>query len=271
MSGSVSCTSCSPCDPLPPCSTLFQLAGSSGGGRGRGRRGALPCGCQPLIQSIRRYQTTIQPLTRWPGDQGKFPLVATYSRTGTVAGVLGDGRKEVDSGWEGQMARCGAGQLHMGWVPLLLKLVSLLLILVPLLLASSRIFVHSVLYMGGCCLGGVLQVYYYGRRSGRYLYCLCADHWLNRITNSGKHCRQTPLCFPSRRSRWASIQDRKQNFRDDWKFWGWVIDVQVQGRSWLTLSSSTLIARQLISSPNIYQRQTLPKCGTSRKQVIKWQ
>ena len=66
MSGSVSCTSCSPCDPLPPCSTLFHLAGS----RGRGRRGALPCGCQPLIQSIRRYQTTIQPLTRWPGDQG---------------------------------------------------------------------------------------------------------------------------------------------------------------------------------------------------------
>ena len=56
---------------------------------------------------------------------------------------------------------------------------------------------------GGCCLGGALQVYYYGRRSGRYLYCLCADHWLNRITNSGKHCRQTPLCFPSRRSRWA--------------------------------------------------------------------
>ena len=31
MSGSVSCTSCSPCDPLPPCSTLFHLAGSSGG------------------------------------------------------------------------------------------------------------------------------------------------------------------------------------------------------------------------------------------------
>ena len=261
MSGSVSCTSCSPCDPLPPCSTLFHLAGS----RGRGRRGALPCGCQPLIQSIRRYQTTIQPLTRWPGDQ-------LLPRTGTVAGVLGDGRKEVDSGWEGQMARCGAGQLQMGWVPLLLKLVPLLLILVPLLLASSRIL-STVLctYMGGCCLGGALQVYYYGRRSGRYLYCLCADHWLNRITNSGKHCRQTPLCFPSRRSRWASIQALEQNFRDDWKFWGWVIDVQVQGRSWLTLASSTLIARQLISSPNIYQRQTLPKCGTSRKQVIKWQ
>ena len=92
---------------------------------------------------------------------------------------------------------------------------------------------------GGCCLGGALQVYYYGRRSGRYLYCLCADHWLNRITNSGKHCRQTPLCFPSRRSRWASIQALEQNFRDDWKFWGWVIDVQVQGRSWLTLASST--------------------------------
>ena len=48
------------------------------------------------------------------------------------------------------------GQLHMGWVPLLLKLVSLLLILVPLLLASSRIFVHSVLYMGGVLPGGCI-------------------------------------------------------------------------------------------------------------------
>ena len=52
------------------------------------------------------------------------------------------------------MARCGAGQLQMGWVPLLLKLVPLLLILVPLLLASSRIL-STVLctYMGGAAWG----------------------------------------------------------------------------------------------------------------------
>ena len=49
------------------------------------------------------------------------------------------------------MARCGAGQLQMGWVPLLLILV------LPLLLASSRIL-STVLctYMGGAAWG----VYY---------------------------------------------------------------------------------------------------------------
>ena len=122
----------------------------------------------------------------------------------------GTAGKRSTVGERGRWLVVERGQLQMGWVPLLLILV------LPLLFASSRIL-STVLctYMGGAAWGGALQVYYYGRRSGRYLYCLCADHWLNRITNSGKHCRQTPLCFPSRRSRWASIQDRKQNFRDD--------------------------------------------------------
>ena len=49
------------------------------------------------------------------------------------------------------MARCGAGQLQMGWVPLLL-------ILVPLLLASSRIL-YTLYYVhtwGGVLPGGCI-------------------------------------------------------------------------------------------------------------------
>ena len=249
MSGSVSCrwvpANCSsPCFCPPRCCCCWWWGGG----------GALPCGCKPLIRSIRRHRvaTTYLPYTSspWPGE---IPTSCYLWQEHWLAGAK--------VGWEQPGRWLVVGQLLL----LLLSAPT-----VPLLLATGSITLWCIMHGVGC-LGGVLQVYYYGRRSGRYLYCLCADHWLNRITNSGKHCRQTPLCFPSRRSRWASIQARKQNFRDDWKFWGWVIDVQVQGRSWLTLSSSTLIARQLISSPNIYQRQTLPKCGTSRKQVIKWQ
>ena len=78
-------------------------------------------------------------------------------------------RKEVDE----QMARCGAAAATA-----------------PLGSDSPTItrYYFVVYYArGGLAGGGVLQVYYYGKRSGQYLYCLCADHWLNRITNPGKH------------------------------------------------------------------------------------
>ena len=66
---------------------------------------------------------------------------------------------------------------------------------VPLLLATGSITLWCIMHGVGC-LEGVLQVYYYGRRSGWYLYCLCADHWLNRrITNPSKHWQQSRAVF----------------------------------------------------------------------------
>ena len=55
--------------------------------------GALPCGCKPLIRSIRRHRAattpTIHNMPAAASDRGKFPLVATY-----------DGRNKVGRGEE---------------------------------------------------------------------------------------------------------------------------------------------------------------------------
>ena len=114
------------------------------------------------------------------------------------------------------MARCGAGQLQMGWVPLLLKLVPLLLILVPLLLASSRIL-STVLctYMGGAAWGVHYKcIIMGGGVAGICIACVPTTGSIGSPTRANIAGRL--LCvFHRGGAGGPSIQALEQNFRDD--------------------------------------------------------